>query len=240
MAEKRRFLDVWIVETNQVYTEVPFMVVSDWVQQSRLLANDMLRPSGTKEWHLLGESADFKPYLPRPEPQRVDDAAEALEAVELDFTWKKRHSEEDDDVDMIPLIDVSLVLLIFFMLTATGAGAMSSIPAPLIDHGGVTSADVTVGIDLRGEPGNETEVYSLDVSDKSAARDGDRSLGTKDALLARLDEVLRTSSVGVELTIHPNERVKSGVFRQFLVDLQQEPRRSKIRRINTGGREKPR
>ncbi len=43
MAEKRRYLDVWIVETNTVYREVPFEVVTDWVQQGRLLADDMLR-----------------------------------------------------------------------------------------------------------------------------------------------------------------------------------------------------
>ncbi len=31
MAEKRRFLDVWIIESNTVYREVPFQVVADWV-----------------------------------------------------------------------------------------------------------------------------------------------------------------------------------------------------------------
>ena len=29
MAAKRRFLDVWIIETNTVYREVPFEVVTD-------------------------------------------------------------------------------------------------------------------------------------------------------------------------------------------------------------------
>ena len=50
MAAKRRFLDVWIVEGNTVYKEVPFDVVADWVQQGRLLDDDMLRPAGTSEW----------------------------------------------------------------------------------------------------------------------------------------------------------------------------------------------
>lgn len=48
MAEKRRYLDVWIVETNAVYKEVPFDVVSDWVQQGRLLEDDMVKPSSTR------------------------------------------------------------------------------------------------------------------------------------------------------------------------------------------------
>src|SRR5215469_9513747 len=117
MAQKRRFLDVWLVESNTVYREVPFTVVADWVSQSRLLADDMLRPSGTAQWFKVGASPEFTPYIPRSEPYRVDDRAEAEEPVELEFSWKRKPEEEEDDVDMIPLIDISLVLLIFFIMT---------------------------------------------------------------------------------------------------------------------------
>src|SRR5947209_12420517 len=86
MADKRRFLDVWIIEANTVYKEVPFTVVTDWIQQGRLLEDDMLKPSGTKEWQRIGGAADFAPYLPRALPQRVDDQAEALEPVEIGFS----------------------------------------------------------------------------------------------------------------------------------------------------------
>src|SRR3954471_11051881 len=110
MADKRRFLDVWIVESNTVYKEVPFNVVADWVQQGRLLENDMLKPSGTKDWFRVGGAPAFPPSPPGPEPFRADDQAEALEPVELGFAYRPRHDEEDDDPDMIPLIDVSLVL----------------------------------------------------------------------------------------------------------------------------------
>src|SRR5436853_5484942 len=41
-----RVLDVWIVETQAVYTDVPFAVVTDWVQQGRLLADDRVRLAG--------------------------------------------------------------------------------------------------------------------------------------------------------------------------------------------------
>src|SRR5947209_14720932 len=95
MAEKRRFLDVWIVESNTVYREVPFTVVADWVQQGRLLEDDKLCPSGTKQWARVGDSPEFKPYLPKPEPFRVGDQAEALEPVHLDFAWKKPHGEDE-------------------------------------------------------------------------------------------------------------------------------------------------
>src|SRR5437763_11182307 len=114
MAEKQSFLDVWIVESNTVYKEVPFTVVTDWVQQGRLLEDDQVRNAGTKDWKRLGEVPAFAAYLPRAEPMRPQDEAEALEPVQFEFAWKKPPHDDDEDIDMIPLIDVSLVLLIFF------------------------------------------------------------------------------------------------------------------------------
>ena len=79
MAEKRRLLDVWILETKTVYREVPYAVVTDWVQQGRLLESDMVRTSGSEKWVPLVSLPDFSVYLPRPEPFRAEDRAEALE-----------------------------------------------------------------------------------------------------------------------------------------------------------------
>ena len=60
MADKREVLDVWIVESNTVYKEVPFSVVSDWVQQGRLLEDDKLNSSGKKEWARVGDTVKVK------------------------------------------------------------------------------------------------------------------------------------------------------------------------------------
>ncbi len=162
MAEKRRFLDVWLVETNTVYREVPFAVVADWVQQSRLVPEDMLRPSGTAQWFRVGSSPDFAPYIPRSEPHRVEDRAEALEPVQLDFAWKSKRDDEDDDVDMIPLIDISLVLLIFFIMTGGIAGAFL-IDTPSAYNGLVVSDPriVWIGIDLNNQHVESGEVREL-------------------------------------------------------------------------------
>ena len=131
MAEKKRFLDVWVLETNTVYREVPFTIVTDWIQQGRLVPDDKLRPSGTAEWFPLGGMPAFAAYLPRTEPYRVEDQAEALEPVHVDFSWARPKEDDDEDVDMIPLIDISLVLLIFFMMTASiRAGVFSNINTP--------------------------------------------------------------------------------------------------------------
>ncbi len=149
MAEKRRFLDVWIVEGNTVYREVPFLVVADWTQQGRLLEDDMIRPSGTEKWLRIGSTPVMMAYLPKEEPNRVEDQAEAMEPVEVDFHWKRPQGEGDDDPDMIPLIDISLVLLIFFMMTSTVAALSSRINVPDVENGSTLAAPgmIWIGID---------------------------------------------------------------------------------------------
>ncbi len=222
MAEKRRFIDVWIVESNTVYREVPFQVVTDWVQQGRLLEDDKIRPSGTAEWFRVGGSPEFAPYVPRAEPFRANDQAEALEPVELDFRYRHRHEDEDDDVDMIPLIDVSLVLLVFFMLTAPTVGALF-IPTPEAAHGHIASnpEEVKLGINLEdGSP-----VFSLVYK---APRDDDKDLKSVDALVDRFRAFLNEHPGQFEVSIDAHPDVKAGIVRDLLVKLEYEPFKSRI------------
>ena len=53
MAEKRRILDVWLVENNVVYRDVPYTVATDWIQQGRLLGEDRVRAAGGPKWYRL-------------------------------------------------------------------------------------------------------------------------------------------------------------------------------------------
>jgi biopolymer transport protein ExbD len=217
MAEKRRFLDVWLVESNTVYREVPFNVVADWVQQSRLLPEDMLRPSGTAQWYKVGASPEFMPYIPRSEPYRVDDRAEAEEAVQLDFAWKRKPEDEDDDVDMIPLIDVSLVLLIFFIMT-TSAAVAAWINTPETENGLVTNNPemVWVGVDMDA---NDLPVFSLGTGNNAPDSEADKNLPTLDALLPRLDSKLAEMQGKVAVTIRAHRGVEAGLVRDLTVEL---------------------
>jgi biopolymer transport protein ExbD len=230
MSKEVRFLDVWIVESNTVYREVPFQVVSDWVQQGRLLENDKLRRSGTAEWFAVGSSPDFTPYLPRSEPDRVEDTAEALEPVELDFRWKKPAPDEDDDVDMIPLIDVSLVLLIFFMLTASTAGFAAFVQTPPAEYGmsDPNSEGVQLNIDLRGEGEDRKPVFSFSVGNKYLDAKNDSNLATMDEMLGRFQEYLKSQQARVEVSINAHPDVKSGLTRELMASLESEPFRSRI------------
>jgi biopolymer transport protein ExbD len=229
MGQKQQFLDVWIIESNTIYREVPFTVVTDWVQQSRLLADDMLRPSGTAEWFKVGSSPEFAPYLPRSEPFEVDDRAEALAPVQLDFQLKQGH-DEDDDVDMIPLIDVSLVLLIFFMLTAPGIASGLGIATPAAMTGGTTSPapdDIQVGVRLEG---NEP-VYSFGEGASEQVK-GLRSLPELQKGLAK--SLAGTSGRVGKLTIHADRRVPFGKVRDLVDMLGRPPLRGKIVKVTYG------
>ena len=237
MAAKRRFLDVWIIEGNTVYKEVPFDVVADWVQQGRLLEGDMVRPSGTSEWSAIGGMTEFAVYLPKPAPApEAQSQVEPMEEVETDFNWKRPYDDEDSEVDMIPLIDVSLVLLIFFMLTTnpeTSSGG-PQIPTPPASNGIVVSADandVWVGINLiKNAAGDLIEVYSLG----SGANASARNLATRQELLEHLAELLANQKNPVDLTIDANSEVPSGVVRDLTVALEDPPFRSKIKAKYTG------
>jgi biopolymer transport protein ExbD len=232
----KRFLDVWIIETNTVYKEVPYTVVTDWLQQGRLLEDDKAKPSGTRDWARLGDLLELQPFLPRVEPGRVEDQAEALESVHLDFAYKRPAEEEDDDVDMIPLIDVSLVLLVFFMLTASTAAVAHAISVPETEHGIMsdTPAEYRIDIDL-DENGNP--VYSLGLGDKPAEEE-ERNLHSAAAVLDRLRARLVKTSGTVELQINANKELKAKVCRDLLLGLRAEPFRSRISESFFGVNEK--
>ena len=219
MAEKRRFIDVWIVEPNTVYREVPFSVVTDWVEQARLVPDDMVRNSGTAQWFRIGDSPDFKPYLPQADTYQIEDQTEALESVNMDFTFKKRHDDDDDDVDMIPLIDVSLVLLVFFMLTATAAAAAIVSNIPFAFNGLVAGKGdmLWVNVDLPDGKGTNP-VYSVS-SGESVPDDADKGFKTVAEAIERLKLRIKDRSAPPNVTIRAHTDVESGDIRDLTVEL---------------------
>jgi biopolymer transport protein ExbD len=180
MAEQRR-LDVWVVKLNRVFRNVPFTTVAERVQQGRLRPEDRVRRAGTKEWHRLDEDELLFAYLPQPEPFRADDQAEVLEPIELGLDIERRPDTEEDDPDMIPLIDISLVLLIFFMMTAGSLITASPVETPPAESARVRAIKpketVTVSMTMSGDrvhyflgDGAEQELSELELFDAVAEK----------------------------------------------------------------------
>ncbi len=131
---QREHYDIFIRAVDREYPQIPYTLLSTWIQEGRVLEDDKVRPSGTQAWIELRHDPLLAAYLPQPVAIRAEDQAEALEPVELGFTSKTRTEEEDDDVDMIPLIDISLVLLVFFMMTASEMIAPSIVETPAAEN----------------------------------------------------------------------------------------------------------
>jgi biopolymer transport protein ExbD len=122
--------DIWIRAIDRVYPNIPFTLLTTWIQEGRVLQDDKVRNAGSASWTELRNEPLLSVYLPRPAAVQVEDHAEAMEPVELGFSPKKAGGEEDEDPDMIPLIDISLVLLVFFMMTAGEMISASIVETP--------------------------------------------------------------------------------------------------------------
>jgi biopolymer transport protein ExbD len=155
MAKRIESFDVWIETGNTVYQGVPYDVVSRWTLEGRLGQQDRLREAGTKDWKIVAEWEEFQNQVQlkthsatissnldndEEEFELDDEPALVLEPIEAPFPNVKAFDDEDDDVDMIPLIDISMVLLVFFIMTATVA-AVSKITVPEVKNASKIEGD---------------------------------------------------------------------------------------------------
>ncbi len=222
-AKPPKAFDVWFVAANTVYKAVPYNVVADWTQQGRLARTDKVRPTGTEEaWVAVGEYDLLTDYLTRPSAataapaqfEVVDEStAPAAEPVELPDPEPGRRvsrPEDDDEVDMIPLIDISMVLLVFFIMIQA-AGALAPVDVPEMKYAGSLSNDpaaITITIDRLN---TEDVFYSVRVGNVAPKPAHDR-LPSPEAALKALAEALAGTTQPPEVRIAcrkdlPRERV---------------------------------
>jgi biopolymer transport protein ExbD len=165
-----------------------------------------------------------------------------MEPVGLDFNYKRPSDDEDEDVDMIPLIDVSLVLLVFFMLSASTVAMASQINVPDAENGILADlqADNELGLHIditKDDDGNP--VFALRAGEKPPQED-ERDLRSMGALLDRLKARLAKTAGPVDLQINADKDLKAKVCRNLTVALRVEPFRSRISEPFYGvGRKQP-
>lgn len=221
MPRPPKALDVWFMAANTVYKAVPYNVVADWTQQGRLAPGDQVRPTGaTTPWVAVGEHELLADYLPRPTtakavpataPASAAPAGEAVELPEPDaLAFRRPAGAEDDDVDMIPLIDISMVLLVFFIMIRA-AGALAPVDVPEMRWAGQLSADpeaITITVDKL----NEQDVYYSVRVGQTAPRPEHDMLPTPEKAVLAMNELLTSASRPPEVRIAclkqlPRERV---------------------------------
>ena len=212
--------DVWFLKANTVYKKVPYGVATGWAEQGRLSADDKVRPAGvTTQWVRVGDHPLLCDFLYAVPPAGASkDVSEQLHDVEMDVHWgPKDAGSEDEDVDMIPLIDISMVLLIFFMMTATVA-AVSQVDIPGMKNASEIGKDanaVTIQIDKRS---SGELVYAFRVGD-ALPKLADDNLATREELVSRLRTELRTMKEPPEVRIAGNKTLPSGLVHDLSKDL---------------------
>jgi biopolymer transport protein ExbD len=204
---------------------VPFTVVTDWLQEGRLLGTDHVRLAGKQKWHRIDAVPALVPYVPKAPAHAVEDRTDALEPVELGLESPKVREEEDDDVDMIPLIDVSLVLLIFFMMTsAISSGVFSAIPTPAAKHQLVSiSADMYwIGIEkgLDKETNKDAILFSLG---KDSEKKNRYVEPTADAtrLATKLTEELDQATGEIKIRLRADKTLPIETIKGITLELQE-------------------
>jgi biopolymer transport protein ExbD len=192
VASAPKALDVWFVTANTVYRQVPYQVVADWVREGRLGAADKLRPAGTadRDWRTVGTWELFADYLPGSATAAGAEGGEVElpEPVEPESHGRKQREAVDDEVDMIPLIDISMVLLVFFVIVSA-TGALSPVDVPDMKYAGQLTNDPNA-ITINIQKASETEVvYALRVG-KVAPRPEYARLANPEEALKALNTLL--------------------------------------------------
>lgn len=226
MADKTKFFfDIWLTHGNSVYRSVPYEVVTDWIQQGRLLEDDRIRPTGSEQWFVLGEVPAFSGFIPKIDPLRTDEQAEALEPLESGFAWSHKGEDGDENVDMIPLIDVSLVLLIFFMLTsAIAVGSRIRVPEAVnLPELTGNNQMIWIGINYLGD--DQPPRYSLSV-DSETAKEGNNDL-SKDETLRKVEEILEQQNFP-EIRVAAHRQLSFELIKDVVIALERHKSRGKV------------
>ena len=229
--------DVWFVAADTVYKGVPYNVVADWTSQGRLARTDKVRPAGTQApWVAVGGYELLADYLARPSPAKAvpppapavpalppepgadpspaklpgEPQGESVELPDPEPPARVSRPADDDEVDMIPLIDISMVLLVFFIMIQA-SGALAPVDVPEMKYAGQLTGDPDA-ITITIEKLNTEEVYYSVRVGNAAPKPSSDQLPTPEAAIKALREELTGTTRPPEVRIAcrkdlPRERV---------------------------------
>ena len=252
-ARPPKAFDVWFVAANTVYKQVPYGVVADWTQQGRLGAADMLRPAGAADpWKKVGEWELLADYLPRPDKavavttatgaavgvaaaggtttavaEAPTTSLELPEPADPDPGFRAGGGEaEDDEVDMIPLIDISMVLLVFFIIVSA-TGALSPVNVPDMRYAGEMAA-VGDSVTMTIEKGGPDDVYYTVREGPSPAKPENSHLSNPKEALAALDAILAERTRPPEVRLACDKELPSDRVLELTRELKRRMEKNKV------------
>jgi biopolymer transport protein ExbD len=109
---------LWTVkkkDSNKLYSNIPFLTLKAWILEARVSPHDLVTNPDIAKWIEAGKISEFAPFF-APDSFGTD----VVSSQDMGLPWQTE-AEEDVDFDITPMIDVTFLLLTFFLATATFA-----------------------------------------------------------------------------------------------------------------------
>ena len=103
-------------ESGKSYTKIPFGTLKAWILEARIDPQDFVTNAALREWVPADSIAELASFF-APDAMGSD----VVSGQEMSFPWQQRQAGDDVDLDLTPMIDVTFLLLTFFLANATFA-----------------------------------------------------------------------------------------------------------------------
>jgi biopolymer transport protein ExbD len=192
---RRKNLELRVVSLDRVYGPLSLEKLVQLAAQGRLSPHDQVRTAGTSAWHSITEVPAVAASMPQPSMAQM--AADGGTAVDLGDEaaqrWKLRDSTwqpEEAEIDMAPMIDVTFLLLIFFMVSNSMANPTAmDVPAAVYGRGVTLEGQQQILIDQEGDyflgdvASDETRTESLEALVREVQSNASASSTTLDVII---------------------------------------------------------
>lgn len=224
----RKTMHLKLVAKDQLLGPLRLETVVQMAAEGRLSPDDLVRPGGYRGWLRVTEVPELAAHLPVAPPaepssrtarQSVlqesggpvapvataeDEPVEARAPIRL----ARRRVEEEAAMEMAPMIDVTFLLLIFFMLTNSLANpAAMDVPAAVHGRGVTLEGQQLILVDQDGR------TYLGNAPSPEAAAD------SLDALVKEVAENARTSRQPLEVILSAHRNAKHRHVRKLVEGL---------------------
>lgn len=220
MLPDAKYYDVWIIKSNQVIREIPANTIFQWIQERRLIGRDKIRPAGTADWFDIS----LHPYLANISPLKENPETEIYEVSTQSFS---KHQGIEDDIDMIPLIDVSLVLLVYFLMSTSTLGSSNSTKLPVAEYASVQGIKDQAWIEI----GNN-KTFTVGFAERK--KDQSTKFTTEDKLIAYLQDEIKKGQGSKEITLYAPGDISAGTIRNLITSIEKSFNKDEISNIHLG------
>ena len=117
-------------KSGKEYPNIPFDALKTWIFEARVETYDYLRTSSMKKWVKASSIKELAPFFA---PASL--GSDVISSQDVGFSFLGDNDEEELSIELTPMIDVTFLLLIFFMVTATFAiHEVKNIQVPKASH----------------------------------------------------------------------------------------------------------